>query len=106
MKMAMLAAVAALALTGCDAIGGSPKASMVKACVDGGEAKETCTCFADSLEGSLDKETFALVAKAAAAGEEEGQKMLEDLPVEKQGAMMGAMMSAGMSCAVGAMGGG
>jgi len=36
-----------------------------------------------------------------AAGDEEGEKMMNELPVEKQGAVMGALMSAGMSCMMG-----
>jgi hypothetical protein len=37
-----------------------------------------------------------------AAGEEEGNKMMESLPADKQGAVMGALMSAGMGCMMGA----
>jgi hypothetical protein len=96
----ILAAVAALALTGCGGMGGG-KGAMVKACVDSGETEANCTCIADSLEKNLDKETFALVSNAMAAGEEQGNKMMEELPADKQGAVMGALMSAGMGCMMG-----
>lgn len=101
MKKIVLAAVAAVLLTAC---GGSPKGAMVKACVDSGESDKNCSCIADSLEKSLDAPTFKAVATAMAAGEEEGNKMMESLPAEKQGAVMGALMSAGMGCMMGAEG--
>ena len=101
MKKFVFAALAAFALAGCGAAGGGAKAALVKACTDSGESDTSCTCVADSLEGSLDAETFKLVATAMAAGDEEGEKMMNDLPVEKQGAVMGALMSAGMSCMMG-----
>ena len=40
-----------------------------------------------------------------AAGDEEGEKMMTELPVDKQGAVMGALMAAGMSCMMGGAGG-
>ena len=101
MRTFVIAAVAALVLAGCGATGGGAKAAMVKACTDSGEAEANCTCVADSLEGSLDADTFKLVATAMASGDEEGEKMMNELPVEKQGAVMGALMSAGMSCMMG-----
>lgn len=101
MKKFAIAAVAAFALAGCGAIGGGEKAAMVKACTDSGETAANCTCIADSLEKSLDKDTFKSVATAMAAGEEEGNKMMEELPADKQGAVMGALMSAGMGCMMG-----
>lgn len=101
MKKIVFAAVAALALAGCGAIGGGEKTAMIKSCTDSGESEANCTCIADSLEKGLDKETFSTVAKAMAAGEEAGEQMINELPVEKQGAVMGALMSAGMSCMMG-----
>jgi hypothetical protein len=98
MKKILFAAVAALALTAC---GGSPKTAMVKACTESGESDANCTCIADSLEKNLDADTFKAVATAMAAGEEAGNKMMEELPAEKQGAVMGALMSAGMGCMMG-----
>lgn len=101
MKTLILAAAAALLLTGCGAIGGGEKAAMVKACVDSGETDKNCTCIADKLEAGLDKDTFKAVAGAMAAGEEEGNKLMEALPADKQGAVMGALMTAGMTCMMG-----
>lgn len=101
MKKFAFAAVAALALAGCGAVGGGHKAAMVKACTDSGESDANCTCIADSLEKNLDAATFKTVATAMAAGEEEGNKMMEELPADKQGAVMGALMSAGMGCMMG-----
>jgi len=103
MKKFVFAAVAALALTGCGAIGGGEKVAMVKACTESGESQANCTCIADSLEKNLDKETFRMVATAMAAGEEKGSQMMDDIPADKQGAIMGAMMSAGMGCMMGGM---
>ena len=101
MKHIILAAVAALALTGCGAIGGGQKAAMVKACTDSGEAEKDCTCIADNLETSLDADTFKVVATAMVADDAAGEKMMEELSAEKQGAVMGALMSAGMTCMMG-----
>ena len=50
MKSFVIAAVAALALSGCGAMGGGQKAAMVKACTESGESDANCTCIADSLE--------------------------------------------------------
>ena len=102
MKKFVFAAVAALALSGCGAVGGGEKSAMVKSCTESGETEANCTCIADSLEKGLDKETFKVVATAMAAGEAEGEQMINELPTEKQGAVMGALMSAGMSCMMGA----
>ncbi|MEQ9506326.1 MAG: hypothetical protein RLO80_08630 [Hyphomonas sp.] len=102
MKNFVFAAVSALALAGCGAIGGGEKTAMVKACTESGESEKNCTCIADSLETNLDAPTFKLVAKAMAAGEAEGEKMMEELPAEQQGKVMGALMSAGMGCMMGA----
>jgi hypothetical protein len=101
MKTYLLAAAAALVLAGCGAIGGGEKAAMVKSCVAGGESDANCTCIADKLEAALDKDTFKSVATAIAAGEEEGNAMMEALPADKQGAVMGALMTAGMTCMMG-----
>lgn len=101
MKTFVFAAVAALALAGCGAIGGGEKAAMVKTCTEAGESEKDCTCIADSLEANLDKATFSTVARAMAAGEAEGEKMMEELPPEQQGKVMGALMSAGMGCMMG-----
>lgn len=101
MKNIVFAAVAALGLAGCGAMGGGEKASMVKACIDSGEAEADCTCIADSLEKGLDAETFKVVATAMAAGEEEGNALMEALPAEQQTAVMGQLMSAGMTCMMG-----
>ncbi|MBY9065288.1 hypothetical protein K1X12_00165 [Hyphomonas sp. WL0036] len=100
MRMAIVAGALALALTACGGTGSS-KAAMVKACSDAGEDKAMCTCLADGLEKNLDAKTFSTVAKAMSKGEEDGQKMIENLPAEEQGKIMGAMMTVGMSCAMG-----
>lgn len=100
MRMAFVAGALALALTACGGTGGS-KAAMVNACTDAGEDKAMCTCIADGLEENLDAKTFNTVASAMSKGDEEGQKMIEGLPADEQGKIMGAMMSVGMSCAFG-----
>jgi TIR domain len=74
------------------------RSAMVAACTDSGESLTNCTCIADSLEKGLDKESFKVVAAAMAAGEAEGEQMINELPTEKQGAVMGALMSAGLAC--------
>lgn len=102
MKKFVFAAAAALALAGCGAVGGGEKTAMVKSCTESGESEANCTCIADSLEKGLDADTFKVVASAMAAGEAEGEQMINDLPADKQGAVMGALMSAGMSCMMGA----
>ena len=101
MKTFVYAAVSALALAGCGAVGGNPKSAMVKACTEGGDSEKNCTCIADSLEKNLDKPTFRVVANALAAGEEEGGKVMDELPAEQQTKIMGALMAAGMGCMMG-----
>jgi hypothetical protein len=102
MRSIFVAAVAAIALSGCGAVGGGgEKAAMIKSCVTAGQTEKECQCVADGLEKGLDAETFKVVAKAMSIDEAEGQKMMEALPADKQGAVMGALMSSGMSCMMG-----
>ncbi|PKP80686.1 MAG: hypothetical protein CVT79_13780 [Alphaproteobacteria bacterium HGW-Alphaproteobacteria-18] len=100
MRMAILAGALALAVTACGGTGGA-KASMVKSCIDAGEDKAMCTCLADGLEKNLDAKTFSTVAKAMAQGDDKGGEIIEKLPADQQGKIMGAMMSTGMQCAFG-----
>jgi predicted HAD superfamily phosphohydrolase len=101
MRTIFAAALAATLLAGCGAIGGGEKAAMIKACVESGETDANCSCVADNLEKNLDAETFKVVAGAMAASEEEGNDIMNGLPTDQQGAVMGALMTAGMSCMMG-----
>lgn len=100
MRMAIVAGALALALAACGGTGGS-KSAMIKACTDAGEDQKMCSCIADGLEKNLDAKTFNTVARAMSKGEDEGQKIIENLPADEQGKVMGAMMSTGMACAFG-----
>ncbi|MFN4024043.1 MAG: hypothetical protein ACK4MQ_04370 [Hyphomonas sp.] len=100
MRLAFAAGALALALAACGGTGGA-NAKMVKACTETGEDAELCSCLANGLEKNLDAKTFNTVANAMAAGDEVGEKIINDLPADEQAKIMGAMMSVGMTCAFG-----
>jgi len=99
MKRFVLAAAAVLMLTACGAGGG--KAAMVKSCVKEGEDKKTCECVATELEKNADKDVFKALVLQSQGKNEEAEKIMNALPMEKQFSAASAAMGAMMKCAVG-----
>ena len=100
MRPALAACAIALILAACGGTGGA-KAKMVAACAKSGEDAKLCTCIANGLEDNLDAGTFSTLANEMAAGEDEGQETMNNLPADEQARIMGVMMSVGMTCAFG-----
>jgi hypothetical protein len=104
MRVVILAVAAAgLALSGCS--GGGGKAALVEACMKDDQEKKTCECMADEFEQTLDKDVFNAMVLGAQGKEAEAEKIMNELPMEKQfsiaPAAMGAMMKCGMAGATG-----
>lgn len=88
----ILALCAAASLAACGAAGGGGKSAMVSKCVEGGEDRKVCTCVADEMEKTLDKEIFQAMLLEAEGKSEEAQKIMSALPLGKQlGAATGMM---------------
>lgn len=100
MKRFVLAAAAVLMAASCGAAGGG-KAAMVKSCVKEGEDKKTCECVATELEKNADKDVFKALVLQSQGKNEEAEKIMNALPMEKQFSAASAAMGAMMKCAVG-----
>ncbi len=92
-------AAAGLALSACS--GGGGKAALVEACVNDGQEKKTCDCMADEFEQKLDKDVFNALVLGAQGKDEEAEKILSELPMEKQFSVATAAMEATMKCGLG-----
>ncbi len=87
----LLLAASAVLLAACGAAGGGASA-MIKKCVDDGEDRKTCTCMVTEMEKTLDKEVFGAMVLQAEGKEDEAQKIMSNLPLNKQlGAATGMM---------------
>jgi hypothetical protein len=97
-RIVMVAAAAAAFASACSAAGGD-KAAIVAACTKEGESQKNCECVATEFEKNLDKEAFHAMALGAQGKEEEADKIMNALPMDKQMAMATAAMGAMMKCA-------
>jgi hypothetical protein len=95
-----MAAVVALA-SACSA-GGGDKAAIIAACTKDGENQKNCECVAGELEKSLDKDAFHAMALGAQGKQEEAEKIVKALPMDKQMAVATSAMGAMMKCVPGA----
>jgi hypothetical protein len=93
----ILAVCAAASLAACGAAGGG-KSAMVTKCVDGGEDRKVCTCVADEMEKTLDKEIFQAMLLEAEGKSEEAQKIMSALPLGKQLSAATGMMGVMAKC--------
>lgn len=94
------AAVAALA-SACSAAGGD-KAAIIAACTKDGEDQKNCECIATEFEKALDKDAFHALALGAQGKQEEADKIVKSLPMEKQMAMATSAIGAMTKCVPGA----
>jgi hypothetical protein len=100
-RIAMAAAAAAALASACGGTGGD-KAAIVAACTKDGESQKNCDCVATELEKSLDKDAFHAMALGAQGKEEEANKIVNALPMDKKMATATAAMGAMMKCVPGA----
>ena len=98
MKRAGIAALAALALTGCGDVVGGARADMITVCRDSGETHEKCTCIANTMQEKLEPETFDKMAVAVTGGDEAVTTALAELPPEQAEAAIYAIADASLSC--------
>ena len=96
-RIAMAAAAAAVLASACSAAGGD-KAAIIAACTKDGDNQKNCECVATELEKTLDKDAFHGFALGAQGKQEESEKILKALPMEKQMAMATAAMGAMIKC--------
>jgi len=95
----MAAAAAAALASACSAAAGGDKAAIIAACnKDGTTSKANCDCVANEFEKSLDKDAFHAMALGAQGKEEEADKIMSALPMDKQMAMATAAMGVMMKC--------
>lgn len=99
-RIVMAAGAAALFASACSAAAGD-KAALIESCKKEGESAKTCECVAGEFEKNLDKDAFHAMALAASGKEEEADKIMNALPMDKQMQMATAAMGAMMKCAVG-----
>jgi hypothetical protein len=97
-RIVMAAAAAAALASACSAAGGGDKAAIIAACTKDGENKTNCECVANEFEKTLDKDAFHAMALGAQGKEEEADKIMNALPMDKQMQMATAAMGAMMKC--------
>ena len=98
-RMVLAAGAAALVVSACSAAGGD-KAALMASCKKEGESDKTCSCVANEFEKTLDKQAFHAMALSAQGKNEEADKIMNALPMEKQMQMATAAMGVMMKCAV------
>jgi hypothetical protein len=96
-RIVMAAAAATMLASACSGASGD-KAAIIASCAKDGEDKKTCECAANEFEKALDKDAFHAFALQAAGKEEEADKIISALPMDKQIAMATAAMGAMMKC--------
>jgi len=91
----LIFAVVAATVAGCAA---APESRIMAACTrDNANTREACTCFVDNLKQNLTPEQLNVVAAALEGGEEEQQRMQEQLGMQGAMSVAGAAKSCGMS---------
>jgi hypothetical protein len=101
-RIVMAATAAAVLASACGAVGGGDKAAIIAACTKEGESQKNCECVANEFEKALDKDAFHAMALGAQGKEEEADKIMNALPMDKQMAMATAAMGVMMKCVPGA----
>jgi len=95
MKYALAASMLALGLAAWGG-GGNAKATLVDACVEDGEDKESCSCQVNALEEALGADTLN---KLAALAEGDDEAAAEKLMMEIMGEDLDAVMKLGTAMA-------
>ena len=98
MKQSSFAALSAFFLL--SACGASDHATIVDACVEQGESKESCVCAADLAKEKLPPETFATMAKIARSGDESDAEFLQNMSITDAVTMATVAVEAGQTCKI------
>lgn len=84
MKAGIVAAIAALAVTGCGLAGPSDHQVLVNSCVAEGENEAVCSCIADAYEENLTPELFRKTAQAVGREGKNTMSFIAELTLEEQ----------------------
>jgi len=100
MKAGIVAAIAALALTGCGLAGPSDHQVLVDACVADGESEATCGCITTAMEKNLSPELFKKTAQAVGRDKKDMMTFVGELTVQEQlsfSAVLGDMFACSLT---------
>ncbi len=84
MRAGIIAALSAVALTGCGLGGPSDHQVMVDACVADGETEATCTCITNAMQNNLSPELFEKTAQAVGRDEKDMMTFVGELTLQEQ----------------------
>lgn len=77
-------------LSACDQ-NASGKEAIANRCIAGGEAPETCRCFAEESASRLEGDLFQIVVLGAQGMETETDRLMKELPADRQADFSTAM---------------
>ncbi len=84
-------------LTACDQ-NASGKETIANRCIAGGEAPEICRCFADESSSRLEGDLFQIVVLGAQGMETETDRLMKELPADRQSDFASAMREIVRTC--------
>ena len=84
-------------LTACDQNAGG-KETIANRCIAGGEAPEICRCFADESSSRLEGDLFQIVVLGAQGMETETDRLMKELPADRQADFSSAMREIVRTC--------
>jgi hypothetical protein len=86
-----------LGLSACDQ-NGAGREVIANRCVAGGEAPEICRCFADESSRRLEGDLFQIVVLGAQGMETETDRLMKELPADRQAAFSSSMREIVQAC--------
>jgi hypothetical protein len=96
LRQAMLVLLS-VGLSACDQ-NGAGREVITNRCVAGGEAPEICRCFADESARRLEGDLFQIVVLGAQGMETETDRLMKELPAERQTDFSSSMREIVQAC--------
>ncbi|HEY7800463.1 MAG TPA: hypothetical protein VIA80_16975 [Hyphomonadaceae bacterium] len=84
-------------LSACDQ-NGAGREAIANRCIAGGEAPEICRCFADESSSRLEGDLFQIVVLGAQGMETETDRLMKELPADRQADFSLAMREIVQAC--------
>jgi hypothetical protein len=84
-------------LSACDQ-NGAGREAIANRCIAGGEAPEICRCFADESSRRLEGDLFQIVVLGAQGMETETDRLMKELPADRQADFTSAMREIVKAC--------
>jgi hypothetical protein len=84
-------------LSACDQ-NGAGRDVIANRCIAGGEAPEICRCFADESSRQLEGDLFQIVVLGAQGMETETDRLMKELPADRQADFSSAMREIVKTC--------